>query len=639
MSEIDHLLGFFYLKGNMDISEYTLSNPPPKDHKDLAEWVWGLFENSYSEKERLGLMERWKSNYKLLRGNHWGEKARNNPDKITVNLFFANVQRTVANITAKNPVAEVVDLDGNEDQVDQILTLKMKKWWNETEQQASLAKSSLNNETYGVTIEKAVWASSKKQFQPVIIDPYSYFPAPGYYENPEDLPYEIHAFAVPVYQIEDTFGVSGITEDNVQQILGREDREDVRPNTILADSGVGVVLDQQRKDLDGNDGNSGEALVVECWVKDRTKKSVAVDVVDEQTGETVKSKLIFEDQLVYPDGIRVITICNKNVLLNDMTNPNINIPMGLDIARKSFAWGRSPFYKANSYEDTTSNWGFSAGEQTGDLNKKINEIVSRIAAYCNRVLFPTLIVEKGAGITKSMINNKPGLVLMPTRPNARIEYLQVPNLPSNFFSTLDLLISFHDRVYQIEDADRGVGPTGVTAASAIVALQERNAVLIRHKIRATEFLCRMRGRWNISFIQNFSVKPEKISMPDGAIYEFSGIELAGRKFNYIVESDSTVARTSVQDQEQAVGLFKINAIDRTALLDELKYKNRKTIVERMGETQLDEAFNVLVESGLDKDEALQLRQYLMQPQNGPDATTTGAPMPQPGTPKAQQGGV
>ena len=123
-----------------DISEYSLTNPPPKSHPDLAKWVWGLFEESYSEKERLGLMERWKSNYRLFRGNHWGSLARDT-NKITVNLYFANVQRTVANITAENPVAEVIDLDGREDDADKVLTLKMKKWWNETEQQGRLASS------------------------------------------------------------------------------------------------------------------------------------------------------------------------------------------------------------------------------------------------------------------------------------------------------------------------------------------------------------------------------------------------------------------------------------------------------------------------------------------------------------------
>lgn len=622
-----------------DISEYTLSNPPPKDHKDLAKWVWGLFEDSFSEKERLGLMERWKSNYRLYRGNHWGEKARTNKDKVTINLYFANVQRTVANITAKNPVAEVIDLDGNQDQADQVLTMKMKKWWNETEQQAQLCKSSLNNENYGITVEKAVWDSTKKQFSAVIMDPYSYFPAPGYYDDPQDMPYEIHAFAVPVYEIQETFGVDDITTDDVRTILGREDREEVRPNTILADSGVGVVLNQKKDTgLISRDGNQGEALVIECWIKDSTKHNI--EVGKQVNAETGLEETIIEERLVYPDGIRVITVCNKSVFLNDMPNPNINFELDQEVANKSFAWGRKPFYKANSYEDTTSIWGFSAAEQTGDLNKKINEIVSRMVAYCNRALFPPMIVEQGCGITKSMIvaaSGKPNMILMPNRPNARIEFLPVPNLPANFFQVLEILVNFHDRVHQIEDADRGKAPTGVIAASAIQSLQERNAVLIRHKIRATEYLCRQRGRWCISFLQNFSVKPEQIKLPNNdEPYIFSGIDLAGRQFNYIVESDSTVAKTSVQDQEQAIGLYKIGGIDRTAMLDKINYKDRDSIIERMGETQLDEAMQVLIAAGLDQAQAIQLKQYLMQPQTGPASQGKGSQGPQPGT---QQGGM
>ena len=624
-----HLEGFFYLKGNMkDINEYTLSNPPPKGHKDLAKWVWGLFEASYAEKERLGLMERWRSNYRLFRGNHWGGKARNK-DKVTVNLYFANVQRTVANITAENPIAEVVDLDGNEDDVDKVLSLKMKKWWNETEQQGKLASSTLNNENYGITIEKAVWDNANQRFIPVIMDAYSYFPAPGYFADNHDMPYEIHAYAVPIHEIERTFNVKDIVADDVKSVLGREDREQVRPNIILADSGVGIVHEQKRDSLSTTD-KQGEALVVECWMKDYSKRKVKTGEFDEETG-----KEILEEELIYPDGIRVVTVCNKHIFLNDMPNPNVNFNLEHDKVKTSFAWGRKAFYKINSYEDTTSIWGFSAAEQTGDLNKKINEIVSRMVAYVNRVLFPTLVIEKGAGITKSMINNKPGLVLMPTRPNARIEYLAVPNLPSNFFEILSVLTNFHDRIYQIEDADRGKSPTGVTAASAIVALQERNAVLIRHKIRGAEYLCRMRGRWNISFLQNFSIQPERLILSNDEPYEFTGVSLAGRKFNYVVESDSTIAKASAYSQEQAVGLFKLNAIDRTALLGILNVPDREMIIERMGETQLDEAFSVLIEAGLEEDQAIELKQYLMQPQTTPKEETR----PTQTKPKAQQGGM
>ena len=619
-----------------DISEFTLSSPPPADHPDLGKWVWGLFEDSFAEKERLGLMERWKFNYRLFRGNHWGDKARGNKDRITVNLFFANVQRTVANITAKNPVAEVIDLDGAEDNADEVLSMRMKKWWNETEQQALLCRSSQNNEIYGRTIEKAVWDPDRKRFVPVIMDSYSYFPAPGYYAEHGDIPYEIHAFAVPVHQVEKVFNVTGVVAEDVRTILGQQDRENVRPNMVLTESGVGTVL-QQKKDTDLISGTDkgGYALVIECWMQDLTTRKVEAGIeVDEKTG---KERVLYDDVLIYPDGIRVITICNRGIFLNDMENPNINLELGTDKIRHTFAWGRKPFYSANSYEDSTSNWGFSAAEQTGDLNKKIDEIVSRMANYVNRALYPTLIIEKGCGITRSMINNKPGLVLRPTRPNARIEYMQMPNLPSNFFQILDLFINLHDRIYQIEDADRGQAPTGVIAASAIVSLQERNAVLIRHKIRATEYLCRERGRWNISFLQNFSVKLEQIQVGDDT-FEFQGVALAGRRFNYVIESDSTIARTSVQDQEQAVGLYKVNGIDRTALLEALNFKDRKQIIERMGETQLDQALQILIQSGLPEDQALSLKQFLLQPQTGPQAGGgQGAQQPRPGVPRAEQG--
>ena len=600
-----------------DISDYSLENPPPADHPELGKWVWELFEAAYSEKERLGLMDRWVSNYKLFRGNHWGDKKRNSADHISVNLYFANIQRTVANITAKNPVVEVVDLDGIEDEADQVLSAKMRKYWHESEQQAILSKTCLNNEIYGITVEKHGWTSSKKQPFSVVIDPYSFFPAPNCPADMQDAPYIIHAYSMDVDKIESIFGAEEVNADDVRTILGRNDREEVSPNAVMTDRNTGIVHDQyKRTTAMGNEdrpgGSKGEGLVIECWLRD-------------------------PDTERYPDGIRVVSITNRgDLVLADMENPNINLEIPLDATMESYAWGRYPFSKVNSYEDSTSIWGFSAAEQVGDLNKKIDEIVSRMSAYVNRALFPPLIVEKGCGITKSMINNKPGLVLMPTRPNARIEFLPVPNLPSNFFDILNVFTGFHDRIYQIEDADRGVQPTGVTAASAIVALQERNAVLIQHKIRGMEFIARERGRWAISALQNFSTEIEQVEVR-GIPYQLQGVRLAGRKFNYMVESGSTVARTSIQQQEQAMTLYDKQAIDRQALLETLNFPSWKEIVERVGEGQLDNALQILVQAGLDEQQAFELREYLMEPQARPQAQAQS--QSRAGMPKAKQGQI
>ncbi|MCK5602680.1 hypothetical protein KAR91_12440, partial [Candidatus Pacearchaeota archaeon] len=430
-----------------DISDYNLTVLPPEGHKDLGQFIWNLFEDSYTEKERLGLMDRWRSNYQLFRGNHWGEQSRD-PDKVTANLNFANIERTVANITAENPVAEVVDLSlGSDDKVDQVLTQKMKKWWNETEQQTTLGTTSLNNEIYGITIEKAAWNKKEQTSVQMIVDAYSYFPAPGYFAKITDMPYQIHAYPIAVSEIERQFNVKDVAADDVRTILGIEDREDVRPNATMIESGVGVGIVKQQATgttYTGEGYRSDLALVVECWIKDRSTHSV---VVKDEKGEPVfdeEGKKVTVTEKKYKDDIRVVTVINNNIVLSDMDNPNINWGLPIDQNKNTHAWGRIPFYKVNSYDDTTSIWGFSAAEQTGPLNKKIDELVSRMLRYANQALDPILILEQGCGITKSMIKNKINLVLMPARPNARIEYLSAPELPASFFEILNTLISLHD---------------------------------------------------------------------------------------------------------------------------------------------------------------------------------------------------
>ena len=92
----------------------------------------------------------------------------------------------MANITARAPIAEVVDLDGNTDQSDVALSTKLKQWYTATEQGKTLSRSALNMETYGITVEKAIWNNKKKMPQSVVVDPYAFFPAPGYHENLND---------------------------------------------------------------------------------------------------------------------------------------------------------------------------------------------------------------------------------------------------------------------------------------------------------------------------------------------------------------------------------------------------------------------------------------------------------------------
>ena len=197
--------------------------------------------------------------------------------------------------------------------------------------------------------------------------------------------------------------------------------------------------------------------------------------------------------------------------------------------------------------------------------------------------------------------------------------MQIPNLPSTFFQVLEVIVGFFDRVYAIESADRGQAPRGVIAAAAIISLQERNQELMQSKTSAIETLAENRSRWCIGLYQNFGTTSEYVEVAGDPV-EFVGTAYAGRKFSYVVESGSTTPRTSLQMQEVAKWLWESKAIDQRAVLEIMNVPDWKGIVERTGETQLDQALQILIDSGLPEEDAFKLKQYLMQPDQGPGDT-------------------
>ena len=639
-------------------TEWNLEKLPPKGDKDVGAFFYQLYEDALRERNRLGIPARFMSYYHFFRGRHAqdhlaGIFTLKRKTKLSIALLHANVTRTVANITARAPVAEVLQADGIEDEADQILSEKLRIWNNREEQQVSLARSVLSMETYGITVEKAIWDRELKQGRTVPLDPLSFVPAPGHYDSLNDCPYLIHIFTMPVESVEAMYNAEGVQEsDEAQDILGMERQEEfVRRGfrtgaTLYPGNFVPTTRPTPDQRLSGR-----KALVVEMWIRDKSTRKVTrtEQVLDPATGLPVSYS--YEEEVpLYPGGIRVVTFTNNgHLVLEDQINPNINHEMPLDAVSKTYLFKRFPFFHANSYEDTSSVWGYPMVEVVGDINLEVDELWSSITNYLKMAMYPPLILPKDTMVDKSRIRYLPRLVIQPssTASSQGIRWLNMPTPPSWMFEALSMLISFFDRISQIEDADRGSAPGQVIAASAIEMLQERGAVLVRAKIRAVDYLIRERGRCFISYYQNFGVIPEIVNTSHGT-HEALGVNFIGREFNYIVESGSTVARTSSQIKSEAMELYKLQAIDRQALLQQLNFPNWKQITERMGESQLQAAMAVLVQAGLPEEVARELYNFLIEDQGGPGDVSkltppgggigqAGAPA-QAGTPKAKQGG-
>lgn len=641
--------------------KWNLQKLPPKKDKDVAEFANNLFEIAKAEKDRLKKNEDFLANYALYRGKSQVGTS-NLKTSSPVNLYFSNVERTVANITARNPTGEVVDLDGSEDDAENVLSVVLKKWWKNTNQQQKTRASARGMEIYGTTPEKPVWDKSQHQPNIMITDPFALFPAPGNWENiSEEAPYVCFAYLDFVDKVEKEFEVTGVAQDDAYELLGAV-REEYQAN-IQQKTGnyADALIPAKRTDTGTSDKKIERCLILEVWVRDSSIKTEteespmldengvqALDQNDQPLFQRITTKVP-----IYPDGVRKITITQAKgdkktkseqsgyMVLDDSANPNINPALEIELASETYPWGRFPVYIANSYKDLVSIWGFAAAEQVGDLITKINKIVSKLIAYVINVMAPPLIVQQHCGITRAMIEEsltKGGrLVLMPTTPNAKIEFMQIPNLPATFFQVLDLIVRFFDRVYTIEDADRGQAPKGVIAASAIVALQERNQVLMQAKTASIDYIAEQRSRWCIGLFQNFGTKTEMVNVAD-QMMPFIGVQYAGRKFSYVIEAGSTTPRTSLQIQEMASKLWETKAIDRRALLEAVNFPDWKSIIERMGEAELDYGLQILIDAGLPEEDVMQLKQYLMEPDQGPGGEkTTEGKTAKTGVPKAQQG--
>jgi hypothetical protein len=627
------------------MEKWTLSKLPPAGSPDVGRWVWdNCYLVSEAEKERLNLKERWRENHRIFRGGSTHNSYRNK-HTVTANLIHANIQRTVANLTAKNPSAEVVTLDGAfivdeygqpiidpqtgqpvPDESSKKTTVYLKDWWNTSEQTNLLVDSALNMEIYGPTIEKSRYSLADNATEVVTVDPYSFIIAPGNWQSVNDAPYCGDARAMRVDEVEQMFDLEPgtVQVSEVYSILG-EEREENRPTmSKIGNLTATMYGDKTMHTRQNLRGYEDRALVIEVWLRDNStidepvmgEDGLPVFDVDE-AGNSIPQTTT---RKLYPGGIRVITVTNEGgLVLSDMANPNTNTEIAPDEQKDAFLYDHFPYWHAVSYRDTTSFWGFAAAEQVGDLAEKMAEILSRMYRYLARVMLPPLVLPQDTGLTEDDVNNAPGLILTPisSQSGSGIHYLQVPSLPSDTVKLFDMLMGIFDRVYQIEDADRGDTPNRVVAASAIVALQERNQVLMRHKIRAVDYLIRQRGRCAISHLQTFGVTTESIKVDD-QVTGIRGLDLLGRKFQYVVESGSTITQTTLQVQEQALDLFKLGAIDSQALLETLNFPGKQRIIERMAESgnALDQAAQQFVAAGVPQETVMQLIELARQQQSG-----------------------
>lgn len=624
---------------------FGLADAPAKGDPAVPEFFGRLYEEARDEVFRLGMHERWMANYTLSRAKtmvhqRFRDMLRGGHNaSLSLGLIGANIERTVANITARNPVASVQATSGDE-AVSSSLSAMVDQWNNEEQQHHTLELAVKIQETYGTVVEKAVLDPETGKPIPCPLDITAFLPAPGKYHDVQKMPYCCHHYTQDVSLIERRHpALKGmVTELAKRDALFLTDREDViidsnmqgaGPGSLPASGGYDPNRYSDKTNQPGPYGKNG--LVVEVWFRDRSvsMKKQVVQTIDATTGEVVEKEVEVPVEN-FPGGIRLVVLVQgmdkesskgrgEYLVAYDGPNPNVNHNLPIDVIRNCYLYSKFPFSVSRSYLDTEMFWGFSQAETTGDIAQAIDELWRIIVKYLKLSLLPPVIIPRDTGIDKSQFAYVERLVLQPAsaQSGSGIRFLEMPTPPAWLFQALDVLTRFFDRTSQIEDVDRGDAPAGIVAASAIQMLQERAAALIRAKIRAVDSLVRNRGRMFISMVQNFHTEPELINVSGKAV-EIVGVSFAREKFSYIVESGSTVIKTEAEERSMAMELFQVGAIDQRALLEAVKFRGWREVIERMAEAgPLEQAMEILVQAGLPVEIVEQLYQMAMETQGGP----------------------
>lgn len=619
--------------------------PPPEGAPGVGPWVWATYEKLRRHRDKTGLVELWAHFHELYRGRIFKRKVKF--AQVVANLFFKVINTLVANLTDNKPRASIMPNGETPDDIADGWQACYDTWWDQNQQQRCLAVSVKRSELYG-------YQCDEMRFNPDLegglgdiethrIDTYGVLFWPGHIDiqtQPAMITYE----AMELGEIYDRWpeAKGKVEADPSFSELLKEDRAFVRAtqskNLRPEGQATGYVIPGSDIGLGGSytpESSAGiqRALIVRCWVKDYSmqwvdprngepcgKNAVLTEPVvdpatgqpftDPETGQPVMQVIQPEQWSKYPGYIRCVVVTNKGQLvLDDLPNPSINPDIPRIVASECYLWDKFPFIKRFSYSDDISEYGLSIVEQIETLVIEVCKKLTQYGAHLDTLCRNPLILPQGCGVKKNDVNNLPRRVWEPVAGMAgAIRFLEVPSAPADIITYIELCIKLVDMITGITDVSEGRKPTGITAAHAIAALQEKAQTVYREKIRNNDLYLEEQGRMFISLGQNWYTEERRLryeGKQGQSMIDFRGVAAQG-ELAFHIEAGSTLPRNRQVRQMQIIELAKGKpTFPNSVLLKELGIPNHDEVAAQMDAGPMGMAMQKLARSKLFDPETLQ----------------------------------
>jgi hypothetical protein len=344
---------------------------------------------------------------------------------------------------------------------------------------------------------------------------------------------------------------------------------------------------------------SNQVLVLEAWMRDYTTMDVEEDEEYIENDEK-KTKKVKKKKLKYPNGRIIVCAPELRIILEDKPNP--------------YDDGKFPFKILKCYDIPFEFWGRGEVEQLLSPQTYINDLMNQIIDNAKLTANMPWVIDKNSGIGKGQLTNRPGLIIR-KNPGSEVKRLQPLPMPNYVAEMVDTLKRDIEIISGIHDVTQGRKPGSVSAASAIIALQEAAQARIRLKVKIMEQTLGEIGQMWYNRIKQFWIVNRYIRFEDenGNIKakEVTPKDLEA-DVDFIIVAGSTMPTNKSAMLDFMIRLAQTQAedglpmIDRRTLLENADLGNVDEIIQRVS--------NIKGQQGEEQQMQMEQEQMAMQQQ-------------------------
>lgn len=588
----------------------------PTDEEDAAiKLAYHLYDKNKAARKAFD--HKWLDYYKMFRGRQWNDNRPTYRHSECINLVFRAIQSEVPIVMDTRPKIEFIPTEPGDLELAQILNDVLDSDWNDGNWLFKLTESTYDSRFYGTGMgsldfdPKAALGAGRIVFESE--DTFGAYPDPFARNVNERANNFVWAEPEPVEKVKREYPElkQYIKSDLLD--MSKYERANFSENIHYRRAGDSRAFTEGSSQY--NTDKRDEVLKITAFIHDQECIEEEVKEVDKATGQETVSYL---QKLKYPNG-RKIVVAN-GVLLED--------------GPLEYEDGKFPYLRLVNYIDPHMFFGISEIEQLESPQKIFNKLVSFALDVLTLMGNPIWVVDTTSGVDTDNLFNRPGLIVE-KEPGTEVRREEGVQLQPYVLQMIDNLKLWFDDVSGSNDVSRGNRPEGVTAASAISALQEAQQTRVRQKARNMDAflqdfgkmyvsrvfqyydaprIFRVTGQDNVTKYFKFHVdkvpvmaeqmdpvtgeiiqvptgevnKVAKIRTfntgPDGKQYESDerAFQLHG-EFDVRVTSGSGLPFEKNRIEQQSLNFFDRGIIDAEEVLKNTKYPNAEAVLKRMAE--------------------------------------------------------